>query len=350
MTQNLSVPRAQNAPPAMTDVARAAGVHHTTVSRALRNDVRISEAVRERIRKVADDLGYRPNPLLSTLGALRRQRASTTYFTPLACISYRFRFSPEHLQGIVQTARQRGFNAEVFIIDDDLSAERLNAILIARNIRGIILAPLREAHGRFQLEWERFCTVAIEYSFDAPAFDRVVTDSSGAMNIAIGQCRRRGMSALGVCLAQVVDERNEGLIRAAYALARERFSDIKNLPPLILPEWNEEEFLAWLRKHNPEVIISSNTLLPGIRLALQKLKKGVPRDIGLINLNLLDPSDTMAGISQDSPAMGAVAARMLIDKIYHNEMGIPSSRITVLTESRWKDGKTLSNLKKPRKA
>lgn len=337
----------------MLDVARALNIHPTTVSRSLRNDPRISEMVRKRVRETAEKLGYRPNPLLSVLGALRRQRASTPYTTPIACISHHYRFSPEHLQGIVRAANERGFKVEVFVIDEKLSAERLNTILLTRNIQGIILAPLLEAHGHFSLDWERFCTVAIEYSFDTPAFDRVVTDSSGAMNRAIDQCRRRELSSLGVCLAQVVDERNEGLLCASYALARERFQDLNNLPPLILPAWDEKKFITWLRRHQPQVIISSNALLPMIQATLHKLKMRVPRDIGIINLNILDSTTGHSGISQDATGMGVMAARLLIDKIYRNETGIPTSRVTVLTESNWQDGKTLPairpfNTKAPR--
>lgn len=62
----------------MEDVARAAGVHQTTVSRALRNDRRLPEQTRQRIRKLAERLGYRPHPLLTALGVnLRRGRPIT---------------------------------------------------------------------------------------------------------------------------------------------------------------------------------------------------------------------------------------------------------------------------------
>lgn len=49
------------------DVARAAGVSQSTVSRALANDPRISEATRREIRKVADRLGYTPNEMARSL-------------------------------------------------------------------------------------------------------------------------------------------------------------------------------------------------------------------------------------------------------------------------------------------
>ncbi|MFE2975542.1 LacI family DNA-binding transcriptional regulator [Streptomyces sp. NPDC059258] len=56
----------------LLDVARAAGVSKSTVSDALQGSGRVAEATRDRVRAVADDLGYRPNS-----AARRLRRAST---------------------------------------------------------------------------------------------------------------------------------------------------------------------------------------------------------------------------------------------------------------------------------
>ncbi len=101
--------------PTMTDVALAAGVPPDTVSRALRNDPRIRESVRQQIRSAAERLGYRPNPLLAALGTLRRQRASNPYQTPLAYVM-RANMSTPHWEGAQQAAASRGFKMERFIL------------------------------------------------------------------------------------------------------------------------------------------------------------------------------------------------------------------------------------------
>ncbi|MGW8487056.1 LacI family DNA-binding transcriptional regulator [Streptomyces sp. NPDC055886] len=56
----------------LLDVARAAGVSKSTVSDALQGSGRVAEATRDRVRAVADELGYRPNS-----AARRLRRAST---------------------------------------------------------------------------------------------------------------------------------------------------------------------------------------------------------------------------------------------------------------------------------
>ncbi|WP_043586994.1 LacI family DNA-binding transcriptional regulator [Geminisphaera colitermitum] len=331
-------------PPTMQDVARAAGVHQTTVSRVLRNDPRITAEVQQRVRAAAEAVGYVPNPLLSALGTLRRQRAAAANQMALAYVlraDATHRTVGAHVAGAREAAARRGYKLEEFVLDDDLREERLNQILTARNILGVILGPLPEAHGHFTLDWTQFCAVAIEYSFSEPAFDRVVTDSYATMNTVLAQCLRRGLGRVGIVLAQVVDERNEGLLCAAHALAVRRERKLANLPPLILPEWNADVFENWMHKARPRVIVSSNTFLPQIEVWLRKSKLRVPRDIGLVNLNVNPDIQPHAGICQDAPAIGAMATRLVIDKMNQNERGIPASRVTILTEGRWCEGSTL---------
>ena len=333
----------------MKDVARASGVHQTTVSRALRNDPRITESVKMQIREVAGRLGYRPNPLLSALGTMRRQRALARYQTAIAYV-LKGGASGGHLSGVRAAAEQRGFKVDVLEIGPDLSESRLNQILIARGIHGVILAPLPEAHGHFALDWERFSTVVIEYSFTEPAFDRVVTNSYDTMNTVIRVCRGRGYKRLGVALPQVVDDRNEGLLCAAYALAEQRDPEMAPLAPLLIPRWDAKTFRAWLRREKPEVVISSNFLLPQIEEILGLLRLRVPDQIGLVNLNLLPDQQHYSGVCQDAPAIGAMAARLVIEKLSHNDRGIPTSRVTMLTDGHWIEGRTLLKAVSPKRS
>jgi DNA-binding LacI/PurR family transcriptional regulator len=63
--------KARAAPVTMADVARVAGVSLTTVSRALSGNGRLNLRTRERVREVAAQLGYQPNPVARTLAGGR---------------------------------------------------------------------------------------------------------------------------------------------------------------------------------------------------------------------------------------------------------------------------------------
>ena len=43
------------------DIASAAGVSLATVSRVINNGPKVGDATRERVKKIMDEMGYRPN-------------------------------------------------------------------------------------------------------------------------------------------------------------------------------------------------------------------------------------------------------------------------------------------------
>src|SRR5690348_13805046 len=90
-------------PPAMTDVARLAGVSHQTVSRVLNDHPSVRPDTRARVRSAIDRLGYRPNSAARILVTGRSQilgviSFDTTLYGPASTI-----------YGIEQAAREAGY-------------------------------------------------------------------------------------------------------------------------------------------------------------------------------------------------------------------------------------------------
>jgi DNA-binding LacI/PurR family transcriptional regulator len=67
------VPSTLRRPPAMTDVARLAGVSHQTVSRVLNSHPSVKQQTRMRVLAAMNDLGYRPNRAARALATGRSQ-------------------------------------------------------------------------------------------------------------------------------------------------------------------------------------------------------------------------------------------------------------------------------------
>src|ERR1043166_1089931 len=55
----------EKSPPSMQAIAERAGVSRATVCLALRNDPRLLPTTRERVRALARELSYRPDPVMS---------------------------------------------------------------------------------------------------------------------------------------------------------------------------------------------------------------------------------------------------------------------------------------------
>lgn len=332
--------------PTMLDVAEAAGVHQTTVSRALRNDPRLSEATRRRIQALAEKMNYRPHPLVSALVALRRSRRRPTYQASIAVV---LRNSPnmhsqgDYVAGIAAATERMGYKVETFFLGaDGLTDDRLNRILLSRNICGLIIAPLPEAHGKFELSWERFSTIAIEYTFRQPMFDRVLHDSYDGMRRIMTECRRRGVHRVGLTLTTIGHERTDLLNGAAYWVEQRRDDFFLAVPPLVVDGWNASRFGAWYDEHRLEAVVTSNDLLASIHGWADQRGLTIGRDLQLINVN--SRSEDMSGIFQDPYAIGLLAGRMVIEKINHNDRGIPESAHTVVIPGNWREGRTLKSV------
>lgn len=330
----------------MADVAQAAGFHQTTVSLALRNDPRLPIATRERIQQLAEKMGYRPHPLVSALIALRRSRRPPRFRASLAFVvreGPRGHACVQQLAGAQAAAEKMGYKVDEFVLGETgLTEYRLDAVLLARNIHGVLIAPLPEASGLFTLNWNRLCTVALEYTFSGPAFDRVVHDSYGGMRRVMDECRRRGIRRVGLLLSTTGHERTERLNGAAYWIEQKSGNFFPSVPPLFMPTWNADLFTAWYRRHRLEVVVTSNDFLRDVE-AWAGSRQGRGADLQLINVNAMLGS-RQTGVFQDPFNIGAVAARMLIEKISRNESGIPAQRQTMLTPGQWVEGRPLRPL------
>jgi LacI family transcriptional regulator len=100
-------------PTTIKDIARQAGVSHTTVSRALNHSPLISEATTVRIQKIALELGYRPSVAARSLKTNRSQALGVI----VAHIADPF-FS-EILEGIDDVAQENGYSLFIASAQDD---------------------------------------------------------------------------------------------------------------------------------------------------------------------------------------------------------------------------------------
>src|SRR5215472_17491123 len=150
------------------DIADQLRISHSTVSRSLRDDRRISEEVRQAVKLKAQEMGYRPDPMLSALAQYRRGIIQTPISAGLAWVNQwpqpkqlrSYREFDLYWKGAFAEAEECGFRLEEFIVNRQMTPARLEKILLARNIQGILIPP----HGSFppqwsDFNWENFCVV-----------------------------------------------------------------------------------------------------------------------------------------------------------------------------------------------
>jgi LacI family transcriptional regulator len=334
----------------MSDLAKAAGVSKMTVSLALRGHEKISAATRERIRALAEKMGYRPNPLVQTLMANLRSTRPANYHSTIAWITAfptRDGWSSHwvhnlYYQGAVARAAALGYKIETFwALAPRMTGAALTRMLRARGIRGLIIPPVATPGTRLDIDWSHFSCATIGYSFTEPRLHRAAANLREGMTRALAECERRGFKRIGFALPANTDERVNHSWLAGY-LAWQQFIPAKDrLPVMLAPGRLEDPLPKWLGAHRPDVIISPNF---EFLKWLPALGKRIPEDIGLVTLsrahNVPDTAH-ISGISQNDYTIGQAAVDLVVSQLQHNETGVPVHPRVVLTDGSWSDGQTI---------
>jgi len=233
----------------MRQIAEAAGCSVCTVSKALRSDPKISEATRVRVRRVADQLGYRPVPALSRVIGRRasdRNRGEEV----VAFVHSRGESQPEsHLnrwliQGARDRAREMGYRLEVFDLARFERPQQLDRILYARGVSGVLLGSFREPLPEPSfLRWDRYSAVWVgrrdlEVNFPLVRLSYFASTRKLLQAMASSGCRR-----IGVVHSQPQDPEQESAAQLGAVMleAEARPSGARIFRPLLLHDSGMEQ-------------------------------------------------------------------------------------------------------------
>tara|TARA_R110002020_G_scaffold57582_9_gene158309 strand:+ start:6606 stop:7745 length:1140 start_codon:yes stop_codon:yes gene_type:complete len=167
----------------LKDVAAAAGVHASTVSRALDPKSRhlITDSLAERITRIANELQYRPNSIASSL---RTQQSMTIGVLVPDITNMIF---PPILRGIEDTLAEQGYVAIIANTDSDPTKESaLIDIMRARGVDGLILASAqRQDAAIVQVMEDGAPVVTVNRMIDDERVSYVVNDETGGIGLAV---------------------------------------------------------------------------------------------------------------------------------------------------------------------
>lgn len=338
------------------DIAQKAGVHFTTVSMALRNHPRIPEATRARIRKLADDMGYRPDAMLSALNSYRMSTRKPRFKATLGWV-VSGPHSPEknpvalfreYYAGAKERADRLGYGlADISLTDARLTRARVGSILEARGIRGVLVAPLpRNQVSVDLLPWEKLSSVTFGYSLRSPQLHTVTASQYHAMRTILKELRALGYRRIGYATEPDFERRCDGNWRAAFLIETAEVPASRRVP-VFMGEGAEGDLAAceeWHRRHRPDVIVHAGMAGPVVAAMVKKAGLRVPEDIGLVAHDVPPDEDRFAGIDEKGRVTGAAAVDFLVAMINRQEVGIPVDPQQLLIHGRWVPGKTVRRL------
>lgn len=333
----------------MTEIARQAGVSKNTVSLALRHDRQIPEITRARIAKIAKDLGYQKNALVGRLMAELRRSESPRIKSSLAVLNANVNKDaflnhptiPAYVEGCRRRAHALGYRLnEFWLHDHNLDGIRLNKILRARGILGVVIVGLmRDNHlpERFLPTWQEFPTVVTGVRTHNPALSFACTDHHILAMRAFEKAIELGYKRPALIIDPVIDQLVDHRFSAGIRTAQQALPHSRRTRPLFAgnnPK-TPELFREWLEKEKPDVLF---TLYNTVRRWLERDGYRIPEDIGLVQLEWRIRSPELAGMNQHNDIVGEAAVEMVVGMIHNNEKGIPAFPRATLVGATWTDG------------
>lgn len=332
------------------DLALIAGVSPMTVSLALRGHHSISEATRTRILRLAKQHHYRPDPALAALNAYRINNAPARFHGTLAWVvnfptrdGWRGMIQASgYYEGASARADELGYRIEEFwLTEPGLSAKRATQILLARGIRGLIIAPLPAARGTLELEWRHFCAVALGYSLASPKLHVVMNNQFRNMKLLVQVLYERGHRRIGFAMPTANDERVDHNYLGGFWIAqRDAPAGAKHLTPLLADNLDQKTFLAWFRRTRPDACIVSAALSHRIVDWLGEIGVRVPEEVSIAVAAVPYKDAVISGVDENVASVGAKAADAIVGMIHRNDVGVPKHPFSLLLEGHWTDGKT----------
>jgi Transcriptional regulators len=332
----------------MADVAAKAGVSASTVCRALKGDPQIPAATRERVRAVAQAMGYAPDPLLSAFASRKRGRTKGTDVTTIAFVT-RFssrlgwRQNPYYkrlFDGAQARAEQLGYQLENFWLGEPgMSGERLSSILYHRGISAVFVAPLPRARSHISLAWEKFSCITVGYSLLRPNLHRVSSHNFHGILVCIRELRRLGYRRIGFCVFKDTSKRVDDLWLAGFLLSQRSIADLK-LSCLVVDDDTAPGIPDWCRKEKIEVLIGAE---PGVLVHLRR-SGYFPGKIDYVAGSWNDQEPEIAGVDQRPDRIGATAVDLVIGQLQRGERGVPEVSSTMMVEGEWRPGPSLSRV------
>lgn len=337
----------------MRDVAKAAQVHVTSVSLALRNSPQLPQKTRERIQALAAKMGYRTNPLVAAFVQQRRVAHPAKFQATLAFITHSTptrRSLPDNpyiaqmFASAKSHANSLGFALEPFEARDyGSSAARLEKALHARNIRGLIYPPTEATDGEIvTLNWDLFAMVTLSTSIQSPVMDRAATDHFGGGRLAVQKLWERGYRRPGFFSLASTDERTQGRWRGGFMAELQKLG-AKRPVPMLVPrdELLKDAFRRWYLRWKPDALVSIGLSFETCLPVLKELGVSIPRDVGLAELNIHSAASTFTGVDTSVQSISHIGVDLLVAKLYRNALGLPAHPQVSMHMPIWHEGKTL---------
>jgi LacI family transcriptional regulator len=317
------------------DIARLAGVHPSTVSRVLNPATRsmVSEALAVEVLRIADELGYRRNPLASGL------RTRKTFTVGIIIPDLTNPVFPPIVRSAEQTLDAAGYIA---ILADSGSRERSEREIIenmrARDVDGLILATAMRRDPVVDTCIEQgIPIVLVNRTVSRHHVPAVVNDDELGIELALAHLVQLGHEHIAYIGGPQSTSTGYGRYHALVENAEKLGLELDNELLINATAFSETAGAATLNalldsgKAFTAVLTANDLLALGCYDALRARGLSCPEDISITGFNdmpyvdRMDPPLTTLHIPHD--ALGVKAAQLLLARIENPDAPVEELRL-----------------------
>lgn len=318
----------------LVDVARAAGVHPGTASRALNPQTReqVSPATVRRVARAAQRLGYVPNPVARGL------RTARSFLVGMVVPDVTNPLFPPLVRGAEKVLAEAGYTLVLTDTDNDAATERRQIDLLrARGTDGFIVATARWKDELLaEIAAAGVPAVLVNRNSSSATLPYVGGDERTGVRLAVDHLvalGHRHIAHLGgpadtstgreraAAFRQAVRQHglpSAGLVRACAAYTEGAGAEAAG------------RLLA--SGHEFTAVVAGNDLIAfGVLDALARAGRSCPDDVSLIGFNDMPHLDKLAppltSVALPLAEMGAQAARMLLTRMRDPGRALPTQSL-----------------------
>ena len=311
------------------DIAKAAGVSPTTVSRVLNNYPDVSKKTKEKIQKTIKELEYIPNTSARSLST-KRSYLIGVLFSETLNLGVEHPFFAGVIEGFKNELATKGYDT-MFIVNKlgDNEMGYLQHCKI-RGVDGVCFFATKEDDRLEELLNSDIKSVTTDIIH--PGIPRICSDNYEGSRLAMTYLLNKGHTKNACIMSQLnvlsSSERYEG-VKKVYKEQGKTY-DEKYLS--LAMDFNIEsgyqaikELYARLEEseYPTAIYAASDTIAIGVINYLKDIGKKVPEDVEVIGFDDIDLaaqfSPSISTIAQDRLEIGRVAARTLLKQIEGNK-------------------------------
>lgn len=311
----------------INDVAEKAGVSIGTVSRVFNGYTDISDATKNRVIKIAKEIGYSPN--ISARSLSLKNKKNLALILSGVDLNKKDNLHTNLISGVYEYAKEFEYEFFInFITTETQKEKNLQTFLRERDIAGAVIQGLKLDDPYVnELQKINIPIVLIDQNFEGLNIGTVSIDNLAASKEAVNYLIKEGHQNIvlinGNKEAFVSIEREKGYKEALIE---------NNLPikPMYIQHADFNEDTAYLFAKNilledatiTAFFCSSDIMAIGVLKTVKELKLNSPDDISIVgfdNIILTEyTTPTITTISQDMQMIGQSAAKLLINLIKGN--------------------------------